>query len=91
MAATVTPLFTRRRSTVRINSEKVGFHGNALFITNIIVNILHGLHIIPLFASPQNDGTPIFMYATLFYNFFFLWHSCSLLQVVSREYIISGT
>ena len=81
MSATVAPLFRRRRSTVRINSEKVGFHGNALFITIIIVNILQGLHIILLLASPQNDGTPIFMYATIFYNF---WHSCSLLQVVSR-------
>ena len=26
----------------------------------------------PLLASPQNDDTPIFMYDTLFYNFFFL-------------------
>ena len=45
---------------------------NALFIAIIIVNILQGLHIIPLLAFPQNDATPIFMYATLFYNFFFL-------------------
>ena len=74
VAATVTPLFTRHRSTVRINSENfnVVFHGHALFTIIIIVNILQGLYIIPLPAFPQNDGTRIFMYATLLHNFFFV-------------------